>query len=132
MATSTLRDTQYEILTADELKEVLKDLCPIQDISEWTVSETLDAIADDLQGRVLEALIELIAPSVMPAASLAFTVVDVIELLQDTLKWAEMRSYLEKMTDNRKRFKITIYYYEWLSGSGNHTGYYIEEKYSII
>ena len=132
MATSTLRDTKCEILTADELKEVIKDLCPIQDITEWTVSDALEAITEDLQGRVLEALIELIAPAVMPAASLAFTVLDVIELLQDTLKWAEMRSYLEKMTDNSKRFKITIYYYEWLSGSENHTGYYAEEKYSHI
>ena len=61
MATSTLRDTKCEILTADELKEVIKDLCPIQDITEWTVSDALEAITEDLQGRVLEALIELIA-----------------------------------------------------------------------
>lgn len=132
MATSTLRDTKYETLTATELKELLNDLYPFENYLEWTVSDMLDAIASKLEDEIIEKLIELVAPAVVPAASLGIAVGEVIMMLQDAMKWEDIHPYLSKMTDDSKRFKITTYYYEWLSGSGNHTGYYVEEEYAVI
>lgn len=132
MATSILKDTKVETLTADELKELLNDLYPIKNYLDWTVSDMLKAIADKLQDEIVERLIELIAPAVLPVASLGIAVNDVIIMLQDAMKWEDIYPYLSKMTNDSKRFKITTYYYEWISGSGNHTGYYVKEKYAII
>ena len=75
---------------------------------------------------------ELVAPAVVPAAGLGIAVAEVITMLQDAMRWEDIYPYLNQMTNNSKRFRITTYYYEWISGSGNHTGYYVEEEYAVI
>ena len=132
MATSILRDTKSETLTATEMKELLNELYPFENYLQWTVSDMLEEIASTLEDEIVEKLIELVAPAVVPAAGLGIAVAEVTTMLQDAMRWEDIYPYLNQMTNNNKRFRITTYYYEWISGSGNHTGYYIEEEYAVI
>lgn len=131
MSTTRLIDTKTVTYSYSEVQAMLEELYPF---ANWnvTVGEFFEQMSEAATDDFIELLIETMAPAVMPYASYGILLGEVIIMLQDAIKYEKIKPYLTKMTTASSRFKLTTFYYEWTSGSGNSTSYYAEEKYSVI
>ena len=124
MATSTLIKSSTTTYTQKELLMYLND-------SQQLNFETLAAGIASLRVSVVGTLLKPgIAAKITGAIGVGLSIVGLADIIEDGIKASEMAPYLEKLGTNDS-MKITTNLYEWLSGSGNHTEYYTEEKYAI-
>lgn len=124
MATSTLIKSSTTTYTQKELLMYLND-------SQQLNFETLAAGIASLGVSVVGTLLKPgIAAKITGAIGVGLSIVGLADIIEDGIKASEMAPYLEKLGTNDS-MKITTNLYEWLSGSGNHTAYYTEEKYAI-
>ena len=128
MATSTLYDTKTVSISYSELKQIVEDAFPLKN---WVDVSLADFFAQMTAAAFSDFKEELVAFLVGEIGLMVLTAKEIADLLNDSIKYAEMKPYLEKTT-TASRIVITTYFYEWLSGSGNHVGYYTENRYTIV
>ena len=83
-----------------------------------------NAMFGDFEEKLITFLLGEIGVAYLTGRELA-------NLLNDSIKYVEMKPVLERAS-TRSRIVITTYFYEWISSSGNHVGYYTENRYTVV
>ena len=79
-------------------------------------------------GAAAKAEIALTLAGLLGVALALASIVDAIEAGIDSVKLGKVLAE----TTNDDKIKVTTEFYAWLSGSGNHTGYYAETTYEVV
>ena len=125
MATSHLLKKETETFSGATLTKYLNE-------EKGTNYKDLPAALLGVGASVAGAiLIGPLAAQIATALGLALGISTVIDVVESGMDEAKLAPVLEKVGANGT-LEVTTSFYEWLSGSGNHTGYYSETIYRAI
>ncbi len=124
MSTTLLKE-ETETFTGKELTKYLNEErgSNYKDLPEALMSLGVTAVGS--------ILISPLAVQIAGILGLGIAVATVIQVIEDGMDSKKLASVLEEVGDHGT-LEVTTSFYEWLSGSGNHTGYYSETTYRAI
>lgn len=125
MASTTLLKKKTETFTGKELTKYLNEE---RGKNYEDLTEALVGLGVATAGVVL---VNPLAVQMAGILGLGIATATVIEVIEDGMDSKKLASVLEDVGDNGT-LQVTTSFYEWLSGSGNHTGYYSETTYKAI
>lgn len=125
MATSELLETKSKTFSMKEFTTYINE-------DRGTNFDSMgSAIAGLGTGIVSMAIKECMAKTLAGYLGIALSITAIIQEIEKSIDAAKVRQLLEGASDD-DRIKVTTSFYAWLSGSGNHTGYYAETTYKIV
>ena len=90
-----------------------------------------EAITNLGVGLVTLALVSPLALEISKALGLALALQTVIDTVEAGIKTEKLQPVLDEI-GTTGTLEVTTSFYEWISGSGNHTAYYTEEEYRAV
>jgi hypothetical protein len=136
-------DDTSTAIAKDEMVKSTSHLISTESIS-YTAADFADYVVETLGtswGTAFVTIIASIPAKKLEAALLSYigieysaiiAVIGIVEAIKAAVDTAKLANVTRQLKDgNYTRVIVTANNYEWLSGSGNHTGYYSTVSYSL-
>ena len=136
-------DDTSTAIAKDEMVKSTSHLIRTESIS-YTAADFADYVVETLGtswGTAFVTIIASIPAKKLEAALLSYigieysaiiAVIGIVEAIKAAVDTAKLANVTRQLKDgNYTRVIVTANNYEWLSGSGNHTGYYSTVSYSL-